>query len=118
MMGHAKPAYRGWIERAGFAAVKELLTYDLDITQEFPPIVKRIIQSGERNDRIVIREVDKSQFEREAAIILAILNDVWSHNWGFVPLTQPEIDDVGKTLTPIVFKIGRASRRERVCQYG
>src|SRR3546814_13969173 len=66
MMGHAKPAYRGWIERAGFAAVKELLTYDLDITQEFPPIVKRIIQSGERNDRIVIREVDKSQLDRKS----------------------------------------------------
>src|SRR3546814_17538196 len=47
--------------------------------------------------------VDKSQFEREAAIILAILNDAWSHNWGFVPLTQPEIDDVGKKLKPIVF---------------
>src|SRR3546814_1677692 len=27
----------------------------------------------------------------------------WSHNWGFVPLTQPEIDDVGKKLKPIVF---------------
>ncbi|HVJ00218.1 MAG TPA: N-acetyltransferase [Sphingomonas sp.] len=103
MMGHAKPQYRGWIERAGFAPIKQLMTYDLDITQEFPPIVKRIIQSGERNDRIVVREVDKAQFEREAAIILAILNDAWSHNWGFVPLTEPEIDDVGKKLKPIVF---------------
>ncbi|RIA43598.1 hypothetical protein DFR49_1822 [Hephaestia caeni] len=103
MMGHAKPEYRDWIERAGFTPVKQLMTYDLDITQEFPPIVKRIIQSGERNDRIVIREVDKSQFEREAAIILAILNDAWADNWGFVPLTQPEIDDVGKKLKPIVF---------------
>nr|WP_286207826.1 N-acetyltransferase [Hephaestia sp. MAHUQ-44] len=103
MMGHAKPAYRGWIERAGFTPAKQLMTYDLDITQEFPPIVKRIIQSGERNDRIVVRKVDKSRFEHEAAIILAILNDAWSHNWGFVPLTQPEIDDVGKKLKPIVF---------------
>ena len=65
--------------------------------------MKRIIQSGERNPRIVVREVDKSKFKEEAAIILAILNDAWSDNWGFVPLTEPEIDDVGVKLKPIVF---------------
>ncbi|MBD8546954.1 N-acetyltransferase [Sphingomonas sp. CFBP 8760] len=103
MMGHAKPEYRGWIETAGYAPVKQLLTYDLDITNEFPPIVQRIIKSGEKNPRIRIREVDKSKFEEEAAIILAILNDAWSDNWGFVPLTPPEIKDVGIKLKPIVF---------------
>jgi GNAT superfamily N-acetyltransferase len=103
MMGHAKPEYRGWIEGAGYMPAKTLYTYDLDITQEFPPIVKRIIESGEKNPRIRIREVDKSKFDEEAAIILAILNDAWADNWGFVPLTPPEIADVGVKLKPIVF---------------
>jgi len=103
MMGHAKPEYRGWIEGAGYTPAKTLYTYDLDITQEFPPIVKRIIESGEKNPRIRIREVDKSKFDEEAAIILAILNDAWADNWGFMPLTPPEIADVGVKLKPIVF---------------
>ena len=103
MMGHDKPEYQAWIERAGYTRVKQLFTYELDITQDFPPIVKRIIQSGEKNPRIRIREVDKTKFEEEAAIILAILNDAWSDNWGFVPLTPPEIKDVGVKLKPIVF---------------
>ncbi len=103
MMGHARPEYQGWVERAGYQLVKQLLTYDLDITQEFPPLVKRIIRSGENNPRIRVREVDKNRFEEEAAIILAILNDAWSDNWGFVPLTPPEIKDVGVKLKPIVF---------------
>jgi GNAT superfamily N-acetyltransferase len=103
MMGHARPEYQAWIERAGYAAVKTLYTYDLDITQEFPPIVKRIIRSGENNPRIKVREVNKKKFEEEAAIILGILNDAWSDNWGFVPLTPPEIKDVGVKLKPIVF---------------
>ena len=103
MMGHDKPEYRGWIESAGYVPVKRMMTYDLDITQQFPPIVKRIIASGEKNPRIVVREVDKRKFEDEAAIILDILNDAWSDNWGFVPLTPPEIDDVGVKLKPIVF---------------
>ncbi|MDF0489833.1 N-acetyltransferase [Sphingomonas sp. H39-1-10] len=103
MMGHAKPEYRGWIEGAGYRPVKQLLTYELDITKQFPPIVQRIIASGEKNPRIVIREVNKKKFDEEAAIILAILNDAWSDNWGFVPLTPPEIKDVGVKLKPIVF---------------
>ena len=103
MMGHARPEYRGWIEGAGYAPVKQLLTYDLDITQRFPPIVERIIRSGENNPRIRVRKVDKKRFDEEAAIILGILNDAWSDNWGFVPLTPPEIADVGVKLKPIVF---------------
>jgi hypothetical protein len=103
MMGHAKPAYRAWIERAGYQRVKELLTYDLDINKGFPKIVQRIIASGLANPRIRIRPVNKSRFKEEAALILAILNDAWSDNWGFVPLTEPEIRDVGIKLKPIVF---------------
>jgi len=103
MMGHAKREYRGWIEGAGYTPAKQMMTYELDITQEFPKLVKRIIKSGESNPRIRVRQVDKTRFEEEAAIILAILNDAWSDNWGFVPLTPPEIKDVGVKLKPIVF---------------
>ncbi|KTT67766.1 hypothetical protein [Sphingomonas sanguinis] len=103
MMGHARPEYQGWIEAAGYGVIKQLFTYELDITQEFPPIVQRIIKSGEKNERIRVREVNKAKFEEEAAIILSILNDAWSDNWGFIPLTPPEIKDVGVKLKPIVF---------------
>lgn len=103
MMGHHKPHYREWIESAGYASAKTLYTYELDITKEFPPLAGKIVSAGEKNDRIRIRNVDKSKFAEEAEIILGILNDAWSDNWGYVPLTQPEIDDVSKKLKPIVF---------------
>jgi len=104
MMGHHLPVYEGWIEAAGYGQVKDLLTYDLDITRPFPPIIQRIVASGERNSRIHIREVDKSRFDQEAALILSILNDAWADNWGFLPLTPAEIAYAGKKLKPIVFE--------------
>ncbi len=104
MMGHNRPEYQGWIEAAGYAPVKALHTYELDITQDFPPLIQRIVQSGERSERINIRRVDKSQFDRDAAIILAILNDAWDKNWGFVPITDHEVAHFGKQLKPIVFE--------------
>jgi hypothetical protein len=103
LMGHARPEYRGWIENAGYQVAKQLLTFELDITKTFPKIVQRIIRAGEADPRIRIRDTDKSKFDEEAAIILAILNDAWATNWGFVPLTEPEIRDVGVKLKPIVF---------------
>ena len=103
MMGHAKREYRGWIEWANYRPIKQLMTYEVDVTKQFPPIVQRIIKSGEKNPRISVRNVDKTKFEEEAAIILSILNDAWRDNWGFVPLTPPEIKDVGVKLKPIVF---------------
>jgi len=104
MMGHGRPAYRGWVEAAGYTPTKTLNTYELDITQDFPPLIQRIVQSGERNERIRIRKVDKSRFDEDAAVILAILNDAWGNNWGFVPVTDHEVAHFGKQLKPIVFE--------------
>lgn len=103
LMGHHNPAYGAWIQAAGYAGVKDLYTYQIPIDVPFPPLVQRIVAMGERNDRIVIRKVNKANFEAEAAIILSILNNAWSGNWGFVPITDAEVAHTGKQLKPIVF---------------
>jgi GNAT superfamily N-acetyltransferase len=102
MMGHQPERYRGYIEAQGYTFAKALKTYDLDITHDFPPLIQRIVQSGFKNAKIRIRKVDKSKFDAEAALILHILNDAWSDNWGFVPFTDAEIAYAGKKFKPIV----------------
>ncbi|HEX8526581.1 N-acetyltransferase [Allosphingosinicella sp.] len=104
MMGHNSPAYEAWMEAAGYRKVKDLHTYDIDITQDFPPVVARMVRSGERNPSIRVRTADKSKFEEEARIILEILNDAWADNWGFIPLTDSEIAYAGKKLKPIIWE--------------
>lgn len=104
MMGHDNAAYQGWIEALGYGGIKDLLCYELDITKNFTPLLQRIIASGERNPRITIRKVDKSRFDEEASLLLSILNDAWSDNWGFVPITPSEIAYTAKKLKPVVFE--------------
>jgi hypothetical protein len=103
MMGHHRPAYQGWIEGAGYAKAKDLLTYEVDIRPEAQGVMARLVAAGEKNPRIVLRPVDKSKFERDSAIILNLLNDAWSDNWGYVPLTPAEIAYAGKKLKPIIY---------------
>ncbi|MET0269722.1 MAG: N-acetyltransferase [Sphingomonas sp.] len=104
MMGHHRPEYERYVETAGYAGIKDLNTYHLPINVPFPPLVQRIVTSGERNARITVRRVDKKKFAQEAALILGILNDAWGDNWGTVPLTDAEIAYAGKKLRPIVFE--------------
>ena len=104
MMGHHRPAYRGWIEAADYHKAKDLYTYEVDIRPGPEGVMKRLIEAGDKNPRIRIRSVDKSNFDRDAAVILNILNDAWSDNWGFVPLTDAEIAYAGKKLKPIIYE--------------
>ena len=104
MMGHHRPQYEGWVEAAGYRKAKDLLTYEVDIAHWDDPLINRLIAAGERNPNIRIRKVDKSRFDEEARIILNLLNDAWSDNWGFVPLTESEIAYAGKKLKPIIYE--------------
>jgi GNAT superfamily N-acetyltransferase len=104
MMGHHLPTYERMVAARGYQGVKDLHCWSLPIGQPFPEMVQRIVAFSERNAKLVTRPVDKSKFDQEAALILDILNDAWSDNWGFVPLTPAEIAYVGKKLKPIIFE--------------
>jgi hypothetical protein len=103
MMGHHRLEYRAWIEAAGYEKAKDLVTYELDIRNWHDPLIQRLIEAGERNPKVRIRKVDKSRFAQEAELVLNLLNDAWSNNWGYVPLTESEIAYAGKKLKPIIF---------------
>jgi GNAT superfamily N-acetyltransferase len=103
MMGHHRAWYERLITGLGYAGIKDMHAWQLPIARPFPELVQRIVAFSERNPKLVTRPVDKSKFDSEAAIILDILNDAWSDNWGFVPLTPLEIAYVAKKLKPIIF---------------
>jgi hypothetical protein len=103
MMGHHRPEYQAWIESAGYHKTKDLLTYEVDIAHWNDPKIDRLITMGEKNPHIRIRMADKSKFAQEARTILNILNEAWSNNWGYVPLTEAEIAYAGKKLKPIIY---------------
>ena len=102
LMGHHPARYQGYIENAGYEVAKRLFTYELDVSEDFPPLVRRIVQSGRRNPRIRIRPVDHANYTQDVRTVLHILNDAWSSNWGFVPFTEREIEYGAKKLKPLV----------------
>jgi hypothetical protein len=100
MMGHAKPYFASRIQQAGYRRIQDLLAYDFAVNKPLPPEAQRIVQRVLARGDMRVRPLrkDRRHFQSEVALILDIMNDAWSANWGFVPMTQAEIDDIAGIL--------------------
>lgn len=101
MMGHAPPYYPGLLEGAGYVKCKDLFSYWIE-GDETPDRLVRAIRRALRAERIVVRSLDLKRFDQELATVKAIYNTAWERNWGFVPMTEAEIEHMAKTLKPLV----------------
>ena len=55
-----------------------------------------------RNPNLKIRQLDMDRFKEDAQTILHIYNDAWSKNWGHVPMTTAEFDQLASNLKQII----------------
>ena len=99
MMAHQRRYYPNRILANGYAAAQDLICYhyDLDAPME---MMNRLVERGSRGGAITLRNIrmDKAHFERDVALLLDIINDAWSDNWGYVPMTEAEIADLAGIL--------------------
>ncbi len=103
MMGHHLPYYQKLIANAGYEGVKDLQCWSLPVANGFPEIVNRIVAAGEKNSRIRIRQLDMRRYQEDADILIYLLNEAWSENWGFVPLTDAEKRYITQKLKPLAY---------------
>lgn len=96
MTNYAQRYFATRIEQSGYEPVQDLLAYEYDGRLPFPKSASDLIARGKRNRDIVIRPIRNKgpEIERETALLLDIINDAWSDNWGFVPMTAAEIADL------------------------
>jgi len=101
MMPHNPAYHAGLYERAGFRKEKDLLAYWID--HDNPP--ERLVRGVElirKRKAIVTRSMDMKRFQQEVDLIREIYNSAWDRNWGFVPMSQAEIEHMAKQLKPVV----------------
>lgn len=103
MMPYNFPHYQRLHEQYGFTKAKDLLAFEGGDGSAEPP--ERFLRLGQRalkQTGITLRTLDKKRFDEEVEHIKALYNKAWEKNWGFVPLTDAEIDHLAKQLKPIV----------------
>lgn len=102
LMPYNPPEYGGWIEAAGYGKAKDLLSFSLAAPFTPTPTFLRVSEMARRRSGVVTRPIDMKHFDEELARVKEIYNGAWEKNWGFVPMTNAEIDHMAKQLKPAV----------------
>lgn len=102
LMGHARPYYAARISEQGFAKVKDVIAFDFDGSRPLPRAMQLMYDRAMADPDIKVRKLDKKNLARDLAIVIAIFNDAWSNNWGFVPFTPEEMTKLGQDLKMLV----------------
>jgi GNAT superfamily N-acetyltransferase len=105
MMPHNPRYYVPLLERAGFAKAKDLWVYQGGSMAQYVPVPERLARGTElirQRMGITIRPLDMKRFGQEVERIKEIYNAAWEKNWGFVPMTEHEIDHLAEQFKPVV----------------
>ena len=91
------------LEGFGLTKAMDLYAYWLDQSFFLFDRLDRITERlKKREPQLWVRPLNLRDFDHELKIIKEIYNQAWSKNWGFVPMTEEEIDDLAKNLKPLV----------------
>jgi hypothetical protein len=96
MMPHGRPWYGTRLEEQGYSRAIDLLAYWVEVQFQAPETMRRLVQRYA--GRVRLRPLDRSRLAQDLEILRVIFNDAWAENWGFVPITEAEIADLGRSL--------------------
>ena len=101
MMPHNPPWYVALHGGYGFTKAKDLYVYEGSGAEPPERNVRAAKVLAERK-AITLRPLDMKRFAQEVELVKLLYNQAWEKNWGFVPLTEAEIDHLAKQLKPVV----------------
>ncbi len=102
LMPYNPPEYAGWIEAAGLAKAKDLYSFRCPVPDVLPPAYARIASRAHLQEGLTTRPINMRRFDEELEHVKVIYNSAWEKNWGFVPMTDREIDHMAAQLKPVV----------------
>jgi hypothetical protein len=105
MMPYNHSYYPGLIEQCGFSKAKDLLAYQINLSTIPMDRLSRIgAKVKDRNPELAFRPVRKKTLEHDLGQVKKIYNDAWQQNWGFVPMTDAEINFLAERLKPLLME--------------
>ena len=98
------PYYAGLLEGAGLTKAMDLYKWHLHVSdrESVLPVVFDLADKLEPEHGITIRGMDKRKMHDEVMRFMEIYNAAWEDNWGFVPMTDAEVEHYAKELKPIL----------------
>jgi GNAT superfamily N-acetyltransferase len=100
------PYYSERLEAAGLGKAIDLLMWELWLGKlkegnEFHPLIHAAAEQS-RKEGVTLRPMRKREMAAEVGRFMEVYNEAWGDNWGFVPITEAEVEFQAKNLKPVL----------------
>jgi hypothetical protein len=102
LMPYNPPAYASYIEDAGYAKIKDLWAWEIDLTVPLGERIVRVAERVRKRHDVTVRRVNMRAYDEELARLVGVYRQAWEHNWGFVPPTDAEMTTLAADFKPFV----------------
>jgi hypothetical protein len=101
MMPHHRTYQGGLIEQAGLHKLKDFYAWNYEVGN-VPARAQKAHDEIKAMPEIKTRPADPKHLLDDVRVLMEIFNDAWSDNWGFVPLSQRELEKMATDLKLIL----------------
>lgn len=102
LMAHNPTYYKDFLEQYGFTKAMDMWAYCMDKDTQIPERLIKVVERIKARSDVTFRNINKKILNKEVEKVKYVYNHAWEKNWGFVPLTDREIDHIADELKPIV----------------
>jgi GNAT superfamily N-acetyltransferase len=105
MMTYNPRYYIDFYERFGLTKAMDLYAYIGDLAQfgaDPSKLPVKVVRVSEKGIGIITRSADMKDYEKEIERAEYVYNQAWEKNWGFVPLTDAEIEKLAADLKQVL----------------
>jgi GNAT superfamily N-acetyltransferase len=101
------PYYQGLVEGEGFSKAMDVLMWELQFGdlkegEQFDPSIHAAAKKALDDEGITIRNMRKRDMAAEVRRFMDVYNEAWGDNWGFVPITDAEVEFQAKNLKQVL----------------
>jgi hypothetical protein len=101
MTPYNPPYYDGLMQGCGLNKAKDLFAYIHEVKEELPEKVLKVASIAERRG-VTVRPINMKDFLSDMMAFREIYNSAWADNWGFIPLTEREVEFLARRLKEAV----------------
>jgi hypothetical protein len=97
--------YEELITSFGFGKAKDLFAWWIDVSKgRDDPHIGRIAKIADKirqREGVTVRAANLKNFREEVEKLFTLYNEAWQKNWGFVPVSRDEFEEIAKQLKQI-----------------
>jgi len=102
LMTYNPKYYLDLCDNYGLVKAKDLYAYKLENKKVIASEkVKRVAEIARKRYKLKITQLNMKDFNNELKKVKYVYNKAWEPNWGFIPLTDEELDAMAKDLKPL-----------------